>query len=146
MKINGADQFTRMTIIEAIKKIITCMILIVLSGCVSNTYFSSEYSKKYVLVEESLLQPCSMFTGWSDVWFSGLNDVLCIRPMRDNIADDVRILPKGTVVRIERIFKIGAVDAHYSDAEVEVTLYDGKEIEDVYIDWPSKSKLIKEAK
>jgi len=122
------------------------MALMLLSGCVSNTYFSSEYSKKYELVEDSLLQPCSMFTGWSGVWFTGLDDVLCIRPMRDEIADDVKILPKGTIVRIVRIFTIGAVDAYYSDAEVEVTLSDGKEIEDVYIDWASKSKLIKEVK
>jgi len=64
--------------------------------------------------------------------------------MRENPLNYIRVLPKGTEISIERLFKIGAIDAHYSDAKIEITLPDGSKIEDVYIDWPSKSVLIME--
>ena len=117
---------------------ITACSCLALFGCTTTSYFAKEYRQTYKLTEAVEVRRCSTFTGGWSVWF-GPKDVECIGegwPGKPTM-----VFPEGSFVKVEKLFRIGAIDAFYNECRVRI--YDNRgNARVVYSDWPSLSKLL----
>lgn len=109
-----------------------------LAGCVSTTHFSKEYNTAYVLRGDTTVAKCRIFTGAYSVYF-GPENVLCLG---DRSGD--KVIKSGSIVKVNRLFKIGAVDAFYDTAELSISDEKTGKVITVYLEnWPDKEKFLK---
>lgn len=115
----------------------------VLIACTHTARFAPEYKKQYHLAEDVHLYSCSTFTGFYSVWFSGPQQVETICSSSIPVAG-AAVLKKGCPVRVLKLYTVAAVDASYSDAQLQIVDTDSKAAHTVYVKWPSAKALLAE--
>lgn len=109
-----------------------------LSGCTTTSHFAEEYRLTYKLTEPVEIRPCRTFTDGLSVWV-GPEDVECAGGGWSG--KPTMVFPKGSFVKVEKLFRIGAIDAFYDKCRVRI-VDDKGNVRVVYSDWPSLSKLL----
>jgi hypothetical protein len=115
---------------------------VLLVGCVRTSMLAHEYRQQYVLTENVTAFPCETFTGQWSVLFSGPEKALCVGGARP-AGELGTVLLAGSGVRVEKLFRIAAVDAFYDRARVSILDAQSGTERIVYSDWPELSKLLK---
>jgi hypothetical protein len=118
-------------------KFVLCLSFAV-SGCTTTSHFAEEYRRTYKLTEPIEVRPCRTFTDGLSVWF-GPEDVECAGGSWSG--KPTIVFPKGSFVKVEKLFRIGAIDAFYDQCRVRI-VDDKGNVRVVYSDWPSLSKLL----
>jgi hypothetical protein len=119
------------------RTLIIILSILVLHGCTTTSYFAEEYGKTYILTEAVEVRPCETFTGGWSVWF-GPEKVECLGGWP---GEPTLIFQKGSLVKIEKLYEIGAVDAFYNKCRARISDSKGNS-RVVYSDWPSLSKKL----
>lgn len=108
-----------------------------LCACSTARMFSPEYSKRYVLAQDTIAGDCPIFIrGTLPSLLGGPTVVTCFRHDYGGRPDNSIMLKKGSAVRIKRFVKGYDVNFAYTIAELEVTDPDSGRAQSVYSqDW-----------
>jgi hypothetical protein len=127
-----------------LKKLMIILGCLAICGCARTSIFAPEYRYEFALTDDQMAYPCEIFTGQWSVLF-GPKRVLCIGA--EYASNEAGIFfPKGSAVRVQKLFKIYAIDISYYTARVSI-VQPGTGVEKImYAQWPVLSKRLAKVK